>query len=144
MTADRATGQTLANVAEGDAEDINRAVRAARRAFDEGPWGRLTPSERGRISWRIGDLILRAEGATAVTGGGRFGDQGYFVEPTVLTNVRPDMKVVREEIFGPVVVVAPFQSIDDIAANDSDYGLGPAGHEVLEAYTEVKAVTAQP
>jgi phenylacetaldehyde dehydrogenase len=57
-TPDPSTGETLAQVAEGDAEDIDRAVRAARRAFDEGPWGRLTPSERGRIIWRIGDLIL--------------------------------------------------------------------------------------
>ena len=57
-TPNPATGETLARVAEGDAEDINRAVRAARRAFDEGPWGRMTPSERGRIIWRIGDLIL--------------------------------------------------------------------------------------
>src|ERR1700677_4423114 len=57
-TPDPATGQTLAQIAEGDAEDINRAVRAARSAFDEGPWGRMSPSERGRIIWRIGDLIL--------------------------------------------------------------------------------------
>ena len=56
-TPDPATGETLAWVAEGDAEDINRAVRAARAAFD-GPWSRMTPSERGRIIWRIGDLIL--------------------------------------------------------------------------------------
>ena len=68
----------------------------------------------------------RLDGATAVTGGGRWGDQGYFVEPTVITGTRPDMKIVREEIFGPVVVAAPFQSLDDIAAaaNDSEYGLG--------------------
>ena len=51
-TPNPATGETLANVAEGDAEDINRAVRAARNAFDSGPWSRLTPSERGRILWR--------------------------------------------------------------------------------------------
>src|SRR6201986_2522706 len=57
-TPNPATGQTLATVAEGDAEDINRAVAAARAAFDDGPWGRITPSERGRIIWRIGDLIL--------------------------------------------------------------------------------------
>src|SRR5271156_5053358 len=57
-TPDPATGETLARVAEGDAEDINRAVRAARRAFEQGPWGRMSPSERGRIIWRIGDLIL--------------------------------------------------------------------------------------
>jgi len=133
----------------------------------------------------------KEDGATAVTGGGRWGDTGYFVEPTVITNTRPDMKIVREEIFGPVVVAAPFQSLDEIAAaaNDSDYGLGAGiwtqdiskahalakklragtvwincynvfdaslpfggykqsgwgremGHEALEAYTEVKAVTA--
>ena len=57
-TPDPATGRTLARVAEGDAEDVDRAVNAARRAFDDGPWGRMTPSERGRIIWRIGDLIL--------------------------------------------------------------------------------------
>src|SRR6201998_3091485 len=57
-TPNPATGATLARVAEGDAEDINRAVAAARAAFDDGPWGRITPSERGRIIWRIGDLIL--------------------------------------------------------------------------------------
>ncbi|MBV9094212.1 MAG: aldehyde dehydrogenase family protein [Streptosporangiaceae bacterium] len=56
-TPDPATGETLARVAEGDAEDINRAVRAARSAFDDGPWSKMTPSERGRIIWRIGDLI---------------------------------------------------------------------------------------
>ena len=68
----------------------------------------------------------RADGATALAGGGRFGDRGYFIEPTVLTNTRPDMKVVREEIFGPVVVAAPFSGLDEIAAeaNDTEYGLG--------------------
>jgi phenylacetaldehyde dehydrogenase len=67
-----------------------------------------------------------ADGATTVTGGGRHGDTGYFVEPTVITNTRPDMKIVREEIFGPVVVAAPFRSLDEIAAeaNNSSYGLG--------------------
>jgi phenylacetaldehyde dehydrogenase len=57
-TPNPATGETLARIAEGGAEDINRAVKAARRAFEEGPWSRMTPSERGRIIWRIGDLIL--------------------------------------------------------------------------------------
>src|SRR6202043_3869574 len=57
-TINPATGEILAKVAEGDAVDIDLAVKAARRAFDEGPWSRMTPSERGRIIWRIGDLIL--------------------------------------------------------------------------------------
>ena len=55
---DPATGDIVAQVAEGDKEDIEQAVRAARKAFD-GPWSRLTPSERGRIIWQIGELILK-------------------------------------------------------------------------------------
>ena len=339
-TPNPATGETLARVAEGDREDINRAVGAARKAFDDGPWSRMSPSERGRIIWRIGDLILEhtdelaqlesldngkpfavaqaadvplaadlfhymagwatkiegntinlsvpympganfhsytlreplgvvgqiipwnfpllmaawklgpalttgncvvlkpaeqtpltalrlaellaeaglpdgvvnvipgfgetagaalaahpdvdkvaftgstevgklivaaaagsnlkkltlelggkspnivfddaedgeAEGATALAGGGRFGERGYFVEPTVLTNTRPDMKVVREEIFGPVLVAAPFSDLDEIAAvaNDSEYGLG-AGiwtKDISKAHALAKKIRA--
>jgi phenylacetaldehyde dehydrogenase len=68
----------------------------------------------------------KSDGATTMAGGGRFGDRGYFIEPTVLTNTSPDMKIVREEIFGPVLVAAPFSDLDEIAgvANDSPYGLG--------------------
>ena len=53
-----ATGDVLANVAEGDSEDIDRAVKTARAAFDTGPWTKMSPSERGRIIHKIGDLIL--------------------------------------------------------------------------------------
>jgi phenylacetaldehyde dehydrogenase len=130
------------------------------------------------------------EGATALAGGGRFGDRGFFIEPTVLINTHGDMKVVKEEIFGPVVVAEPFSDLDDLAAkaNDTPFGLGAGiwtrdiskahalakklkagsvyvncynvfdaalpfggykqsgwgremGHEVLNNYTEVKAVT---
>jgi hypothetical protein len=64
--------------------------------------------------------------AQAVAGGGRFGDRGYFIEPTVLINTHGNMKVVREETFGPVLAAAPFSDLDEIAAqaNDSEYGLG--------------------
>ncbi|HTD66389.1 MAG TPA: aldehyde dehydrogenase family protein [Candidatus Limnocylindria bacterium] len=53
-----ATGEVIAQCASGAAEDINRAVIAARRAFESGAWRRLSPSERGRMIWRLGDLIL--------------------------------------------------------------------------------------
>jgi len=66
-----------------------------------------------------------SEGAKAVSGGSRSGDKGYFVKPTVLVNTNEKMKVVREEIFGPVVTVIPFHSVEEIAAkaNNSNYGL---------------------
>jgi phenylacetaldehyde dehydrogenase len=65
------------------------------------------------------------QGAKAVTGGKRHGDRGYFVKPTVLVNTNDKMKVVQEEIFGPVVVATPFSDLNEIAAraNDSIYGL---------------------
>ncbi len=132
------------------------------------------------------------EGAHAVVGGRRKGDRGYFVEPTVLVNTNEKMKVVREEIFGPVVTAMPFTDPDELLprANDTVYGLAAAvwtkdiskahalaaemragtvwincynifdaalpfggykqsgwgremGHDVLELYTETKAVCAR-
>ena len=67
----------------------------------------------------------RSEGARVVTGGQRHGDKGYFVKPTVLADTNEKMKVVQEEIFGPVVSVIPFRDPEEIIprANDSSYGL---------------------
>ena len=73
--------------------------------------------------------IGKNEGATVATGGERYveGDaaNGYFMKPTLLVNVTNDMRVAREEIFGPVGVVIKFKTIDEVIemANDSDYGL---------------------
>jgi len=68
------------------------------------------------------------EGAKTVVGGKRMGDTGYFVEPTVLVDVTPEMKVVREEIFGPVVTAIPFNEPEEVIgfANDTVYGLAAA------------------
>jgi phenylacetaldehyde dehydrogenase len=65
------------------------------------------------------------EGAKAVVGGSREGDKGYFVKPTVLVNTNDKMKVVQEEIFGPVVTATPFSDMKEIItrANDTVYGL---------------------
>lgn len=54
---DPSTGDVLANVAEGDRADIDLAVKAARKAFETGPWHNMTPSERGKLIWKLGDLI---------------------------------------------------------------------------------------
>lgn len=68
-----------------------------------------------------------SEGATVLTGGGRpdTGLGGYFFEPTVLTDVDNSMRVVREEIFGPVAAIMPFETEDEVLAlaNDTSYGL---------------------
>ncbi|XP_071710187.1 aldehyde dehydrogenase family 2 member B4, mitochondrial-like [Rutidosis leptorrhynchoides] len=56
-TLDPRTGEVIANVAEGNAEDINRAVSAARKAFDEGPWTRMSAYERSRIMLKFADLV---------------------------------------------------------------------------------------
>lgn len=54
---DPATDQVIAQVAEGDAADVELAVTAARAAFDTGPWSKMTASERGRLIWKVGELI---------------------------------------------------------------------------------------
>jgi phenylacetaldehyde dehydrogenase len=68
------------------------------------------------------------EGAKAVVGGRKRGGSGYFVEPTVLVDVKAEMKVVREEIFGPVVTAIPFSEPEEVVgfANSTDYGLAAA------------------
>lgn len=66
-----------------------------------------------------------AAGARPLTGGNRWGETGFYVEPTVFVDVEPEFSVVREEIFGPVVAALRFTEIDEVvaAANDSEYGL---------------------
>ena len=94
-------------------------------------------------STMVGPLVSRAqldrvtkfleigpsEGAQLRTGGHRVaGEKGYFVEPTIFTGVKPDMRIAQEEIFGPVLSVIPFTDIDDAIriANDTMYGLAAA------------------
>jgi phenylacetaldehyde dehydrogenase len=70
----------------------------------------------------------RRDGAEIVTGGERLDRPGYFVKPTVVTRVREDMRLMRDEIFGPVVAVVPFDDEEEVLAwaNDSIYGLAAA------------------
>jgi phenylacetaldehyde dehydrogenase len=87
-----------------------------------------------------------ADGAESVVGGGRHGNRGYFVQPTVLTNTHNDMKVVREEIFGPVVCAIPFDSPEEIVpiANDTNYGLaaGVFTRDISKAHRTAKRLRA--
>ena len=70
----------------------------------------------------------REEGATCVTGGERVGDKGYFIEPTIFDNVKDDMAIAREEIFGPVLSVLTFDDKEDMIkrANNTMFGLAAA------------------
>ncbi|MBB0994207.1 aldehyde dehydrogenase family protein, partial [Dietzia sp. SLG510A3-40A3] len=65
------------------------------------------------------------DGGRALTGGARHGDTGFFIQPTVFVDVKPEDRVVKEEIFGPVVAALRFSDVDDAVrqANDSMYGL---------------------
>ncbi|KAG2217547.1 hypothetical protein INT45_005433 [Circinella minor] len=69
--------------------------------------------------------IGKKEGAVVSYGGKRWGNKGYYIEPTVFTNCHNQMRIMREEIFGPVVAIAKFKTIEEAIdiANDSDYGL---------------------
>jgi aldehyde dehydrogenase (NAD+) len=69
-----------------------------------------------------------SEGAQCRIGGKRVGTKGYFIEPTVFTGVKDDMAIAREEIFGPVMSILPFKSVDEVIerGNKSFYGLGAA------------------
>jgi aldehyde dehydrogenase (NAD+) len=66
------------------------------------------------------------EGARLVCGGKRSGDKGYFIEPTVFADVTDDMTIAKEEIFGPVMSIMKFKTVDEVIerGNRSDYGLG--------------------
>jgi phenylacetaldehyde dehydrogenase len=83
------------------------------------------------VSRRHADRVMgyigagRDAGAELLTGGEQMGDSGSFVTPTIMTGVQSDMAIVREEIFGPVLVAATFDELDEVIsmANDSDYGL---------------------
>src|SRR6266480_4774543 len=68
------------------------------------------------------------EGAKMLCGGGRVGERGYFIEPTVFIDVKDEMKIAREEIFGPVMNILKFKNIDEVVerANKTMYGLAAA------------------
>jgi aldehyde dehydrogenase (NAD+) len=92
-------------------------------------------SEQGpQVSQEQMDRVLgyvaagQQDGARMVVGGGRVGDSGYFVQPTVFADVKDEMKIAQEEIFGPVMSILKFKDADEVLArgNKSVYGLAAA------------------
>jgi phenylacetaldehyde dehydrogenase len=84
----------------------------------------VSETQRDRVCGYIDSGVT--QGAKVATGGRRAEGKGYFVHPTVMVDVRQDMRVVQEEIFGPVVVAMPYDDVEDAVrlANDTAYGLG--------------------
>ena len=86
------------------------------------------------------------EGARLVCGGGSVGDRGYFIQPTVFADVKDDMTIAREEIFGPVMSIIKFRDIDDVVerANRTEYGLAAAvwTRDIGKAYAIANNVRA--
>jgi aldehyde dehydrogenase (NAD+) len=120
------------------ADDLLGRILARARRVSAGPtWSAGTdfpPLISARQAERVAGLVEGAVrgGATALLGGRYIGEpgQGAYYEPTILTNVRPDMEAVREEIFGPVMTVQRFDEEEEAIAmaNDSAYGLAAGVH----------------
>src|SRR5215471_12865818 len=88
----------------------------------------VSPEQLDRVTTYLG--IGRQEGAKSLSGGQQLTEgeyaRGYFVPPTIFTNVRDDMRIAQEEIFGPVISAIPFTDIEEVAqrANATNFGLG--------------------
>jgi len=107
---------------------LGRAARIGDPSKAETQVGPITTlAQRDKVLGYI--EVARGDGATCVMGGGRPAEAelaaGWFVEPTVFTGVRNDMRIAREEVFGPILAVIPFDEEDEAfaIANDSPYGL---------------------
>jgi aldehyde dehydrogenase (NAD+) len=108
-------------------EGLAETAEALRVGGCDDPGAEIGPLISARQRDHVQSIVddSRRSGATVVTGGNPIDRPGFFFEPTVMRDVRFDMRVYREEIFGPVVAVIPFDDEDEAisAANDSDYGL---------------------
>jgi aldehyde dehydrogenase (NAD+) len=109
---------------------------------DQGP--QVSQSQFDRVMGYIESG--QRDGATLACGGERVGDRGYFIQPTVFADVRDEMQIAREEIFGPVMSVIPFKDVDEVVerANRTSYGLaaGVWTRDIKKAHAVANAVRA--
>jgi aldehyde dehydrogenase (NAD+) len=114
-------------------EFVKRSVELAKARKVGDPYAPDT-AQGPQVSKEQFDIVMgyiesgKKDGAKCVAGGERAGDKGYFVQPTVFADVGADMKIWQEEIFGPVMCIKKFKSIDEVVdmANDTIYGLAAA------------------
>ncbi len=88
----------------------------------------------------IGDAVRH--GAEVRTGGNRIGNKGNFFEPTVLTNVPQDARIMNEEPFGPVAVISPFRGFDDVVAEANRLPFGLASYAFTRSTRTATAIAA--
>ncbi|MCG3753940.1 aldehyde dehydrogenase [Amycolatopsis sp. Poz14] len=108
-------------------QGVADAGRALRLGYGTDPDADLGPLISQQHLERVSGYVHSGveEGATVVSGGRQVGDRGYFYEPTVVADARPDMRMIREEIFGPVIGAMSFEDVDEAiaVANGTSFGL---------------------
>lgn len=111
-------------------EFVEKSVEAAQKIKIGDPFDSSTDQGPQVDSEQMGKILNlidsgKKEGAKLLTGGSRHGNEGYFVQPTVFGDVKDDMRICKEEIFGPVMQILKFKTLDEVVerANSSEYGL---------------------
>ena len=132
-------------------EFVEKSIARARKRRVGDPLDPLT-DQGPQVSESQFDRIMgyiesgKREGATLACGGERVGDRGYFIQPTVFSDVQDEMKIAREEIFGPVMSIIAFKDMDEVIsrANRTTYGLaaGVWTRDIKKAHAVANSVRA--